>query len=68
MNLVFVADFPDDLQGGITLLGHFKTLPTRDLAVLRTLENLLVQLFLFHNDPFLDSVKQGNFPFPTSFP
>ena len=53
MNLVFGAEVPDNLQRSIALLGHLEALPTGNRAVLRTLENLLVQFFLFHDDPFL---------------
>jgi len=62
MNVVFVADIPDNLRRNITLLSHLETLTTGNLAVLRPLENRLVQFFLFHNKPFLGFVEQGNLP------
>jgi len=67
VNVVFGADVPDNLQRSITFLCHFETLPTGNLAVLRPLENLLVQFLLFHNYPFLSSADKGDCASHTTF-
>jgi hypothetical protein len=49
---LFVAEFSDDLEGDVALLGEIEALTAGDIVVLRAFLHFLVELFLVHGFSF----------------